>query len=108
MTISDSLSRVEKFTGLVKATIGKEPIHPPPPAKLGYYYGFRVHIPEEIAKRSELPAELNVYHGVVTVNKKREQEHWRDVAGVEQFLINQAREQGYGNILEKTGGAKSE
>lgn len=99
---------VEEFAGLIKTTIGKEPIHPPPPARLGYYYGFLVHVPKELAKRFELPADFNVYHGVITEQKDREQKHWRDVAKAEQFLINQAHKQGYGDLLEKVGVTKSE
>jgi hypothetical protein len=89
---------VEQFVKLVQATIGKEPIHPPPPPRLGYYYGFLV-----VASRSGLPAELNVYYGVVTEGEGRDQKHWRDVAGVERFLIVQAYQQGYGELLEKVG-----
>jgi hypothetical protein len=93
----------EEFANLVKATIGKEPIHPPPPPRLGYYYGFRVRIPSELVKRLELPAEFNVYQGVLTEGQGREQRHWRDVAKVERFLIDQAYKQGHGALLEKVG-----
>ena len=99
---------VKEFADLIKTTIGKEPIHPPPPARLGYYYGFLIHVPKELMKRFELPTELSVYHGVITERKDREQKHWRDVAKVEQFLINQAYKQGYGDLLDKVGVTKSE
>ncbi len=93
----------EEFASLVKTTIGKEPIHPPPPPKLGIYYGFFVQIPGELAKRLALPAEFNMYHGVLTEGKGREQNHWRDVAKVERFLIEQSLKQGHGELLEKVG-----
>ena len=99
---------VKEFADLMHKTVGKEPIHPPPPARLGYYYGFFIHAPKELAKRFDLPSDFSLYHGVITERKGREKKHWRDVAGVEQFLINQAREQGYGELLEKGGVSKSE
>lgn len=98
----------EKLANLVKTTLGKESIHPPPPPRLGYYYGFLVQTSKELAKRLELPVEFNVYHGVITERYGQEQKHWRDVANVERFLIDQAYEQGHGDLLEKVGADKSE
>ena len=96
----------EEFAGLVKATIGKEPIHPPPPPKLGFYYGFVVETPRELAARLALPAALGIYHGVLTEGKGREQKHWRDTANVERFLTEHAYKQGLGELLEKVGVGK--
>ena len=97
-----------QFADLIKSTIGKEPIHPPPPARLGYYYGFLVHVPKELAERFKLLMDYSIYHGVVTERKGREQKHWRDVANVEQFLITQAYDQDYGDLLEKVKVTKPE
>jgi hypothetical protein len=94
---------VQEFADLVKATLGKEPIHPPPPARLGYYYGFVLHSPKELAERLGLPREFKVYHGVLTEREGRVQNHWRDVAQIERFLIDLAHEQGYGDLLEHFG-----
>lgn len=99
---------IEKFASLVKAAIGKEPIHAPPVARLGYYYGFKIHVPKELAKAFELPAEFKVYHSVITERKNREQKHWRDVSNVEKFLIDEAYKQDYGDLLEKVGLTKPE
>lgn len=99
---------LEELASLVKRTIGREPIHPPPPPRLGYYYGFLIQTPNELAKRLELPAEFSVYHGVIAEGKGREKRHWRDVAKVERFLIYQAYEQGLGEFLEKVGVEKPE
>ena len=64
--------------------------------------------PIELAKRFELPAEFNVYHGVLTEREGRKQKHWRDLAKVEQFLIDQTYKQGHGDLLKKVGVDKSE
>lgn len=93
----------EELANLVKTTIGQESIHPPPPPQLGYYYGFLVQLPKDLAKRFGLPEEFNVCHGVLTERIDREQKHWRDVAKVERFLINQAYKQGHGDLLKKVG-----
>lgn len=96
----------EKFANLVKATIGKEPIHPPPPPKLGFYYGFSVRMASELAKRFGFPAELNIYLGVLSEGRGREQKHWRDAGHSERFLIEESYRQGYGDLLERVGVAK--
>lgn len=99
---------VEELANLVKSCIGKEKIHPPPAAKLGYYYGFRLHVPKDLAKRLNLPEDFNVYQGVITERRNQEQNYWRDMANVERFLIDQAFEQGYGDMLQKVGITKFE
>lgn len=97
---------VEKLAELVRTARGKEPGPPPPPPRLGYYYGFFVEAPRELAKRLELPLEFSLYEGVITEGKGRDQKHWRDVAHIEQFLFEQAWKHGYGELLEKVGGEK--
>lgn len=97
---------VETLGDLVRKSVGAESIHPPPPARLGFYYGFRVTTPEELAKRFQLPTEFNVFRGVLTVPEDGKQRHWRDVAGVEKYLIDQTFEQGYGELIEKVGISK--
>ena len=97
----------EEFAGMVRATIGREPIHAPPQPKLGFYYGFAVQTPPELASRFALPADLYVYYGVVTEGKGREQKHWRDIVNVERFLIGQSQRQGHADLLDKVGVPKS-
>ena len=96
----------QEFANLVNATLGKDPIHPPPQPKLGFYYGFSVQTPRELATRLALPTDLYVYYGVVTQGTGREQRHWRDVANVERFLIQQAHQQGHGELLDKVSAPK--
>ena len=94
---------LEELTELLKATIGREPIHPPPPATLGKYYGFILETPPEVARRQSLPARLRVYAGVVTEVEDHRERHWRDTGGVERFLLRVAFEQGYGDVLQHVG-----
>jgi hypothetical protein len=99
---------VEEFAKLVKLSIGKETIHPPPPPRLGFYYGFRIRIPTALAERLALSRELNIYSGVITEKKGREEKHWRDTSKVEDFLIRKAYEQDFGEWLQKVGVQKSD
>ncbi len=88
---------------LARAAIGHESTHPAPPPRLGYYHGFRVRLPEALAKELELPGEFGVYLGVLTEGSGREQRHWRDVGGIERLLIEEAYRQGLGEVLERAG-----
>jgi hypothetical protein len=97
-----------QFAELVKSTLGREPIHPPPAPKLGEFYGFLVQVPQEKAKGLELPAQASVFSGVLTDMTQRKGAHWSDVAGIERFLIRLAYEQGFGELLEKVGVSKPE
>lgn len=96
-----------KVVSMLKTTLGRESIHPPPSPRLGYYYGFLVQISKEMAKQLEIPMEFNVYHGVITEVRARakpeEQKHWRDVKQIEKFLLDLAYEQGFGKLLEEFG-----
>jgi len=87
----------------LRKSVGKEPSNPPPPPKLGFFYGFQVHAPKKPAKDIGLPENFNVFSGVITEQQGREPRHWRDSGGVEQYLIAKAYEQGHGELLEKVG-----
>jgi hypothetical protein len=92
-----------RFAEMVQASIGKEPAHPPGPPKLGTFYGFLVSVPPELADELSLPQVLEVRSGVVSVLTREESKHWRDIAGLEDFLIDLAFEQGHGKILGMLG-----
>jgi hypothetical protein len=96
-------SSADQLAGLVKSTIGAEPIHPPPAPKLGEFYGFQVRVAADQATRLGLPADFTVYRSVLSEGAGRDQRHWRDVGKVEQFLIERAFEQGLGDFLELVG-----
>ena len=106
--LSLNAEAVEKLAELVKTTRGKKTSPAPPSPRLGHYYGFFLQAPQALAKRLELPSEFAVYNGVITEGKGREKKHWRDVARIEQFLLEQAREQGYKELLEMVGGEELE
>ncbi len=104
MKLTDDMA--SQLADLVKSTVGKEPIHPPPPPKLGEFYGFLVRVPDRKVKGLGLPPQVSVSSGVLTRMTEQAQSHWRDVAGVERFLTRLAYEQGFGDLLQKVGIAK--
>jgi len=93
----------EELGRLVNTAIGKEPTHPPPPARLGSYYGFVIRVPRETAARLSVPSEFSVYGGVITEAAGQQPKYWRDIANVERFLIDQSYKEGQGELLEKVG-----
>jgi hypothetical protein len=82
-----------------RAAVGREPAYPPQPGGLGYR-GFVIHHQDEVLA---LPRELVVFHGVVTEGPGPRPSYWRDVSGLESWLLDQARRQGYGEILAAAG-----
>lgn len=82
---------------LVEA-IGREPIHPPPPGGLGYR-GFLVGL----TNRGRRGREVVVFRNVLTEQEHERQAHWRDVTGVERWLLQEARNEGHGEILDAAG-----
>ncbi len=98
MKLTDEMA--SQFADLVKLTVGKEPIHPPPPPKLGEFYGFLVQVPDQKAKELRLPVQATVFSGVFTDMTQKKQTYWRD-KGIERFLIRLAYEQGFGDLLQK-------
>ena len=93
----------EQLAKMVKDVIGKELIHPPPRAKLGEFYGFFVKAPEELANSLGIPARIRIFHGVVTLTQGGEENHWRDIGNIADFLTRHAFEKGFGSFLEPVG-----
>ena len=85
----------------VREACGKEANHPPPQAKLGFYYGFQVSAPKHLASELGIPESFHVFAGVITQQSGREQHHWRDVSGAEEFLLTTAYARGHGELLER-------
>lgn len=99
--VDDSKSR---FTEMVQNVLGKEPARPPGPPKLGSFYGFLVSVPPELTAELSLPQSLEVREGVVSVLARgAKTKHWRDTAGLEDFLLALAFEQGCGESLGRLG-----
>ena len=77
-----------------------QPVEPPG-------LGYRGFIVRNGARDPRLPAELRVYNGVISSTVGGARRIIRDTAGVEEWLIAQAREQGQGAALDalRGGGA---
>jgi len=88
----------EQLAARVREVLGKEQGNPPPPAGLGYR-GFLVR---PARSGSSLP-EFTTFRGVLTVGAGPRATYWRDIAGVEQLLLTQARERGFGEALDLFG-----
>jgi hypothetical protein len=89
---------LEALVGLLRRVVGAEEIHPPPAAGLGYR-GFLVRG----VSVTDRPADFNVLRRVVTERSGTRTRHWRDTAGVEQWLLEQARRLGHGAVLDSEG-----
>lgn len=88
---------------LLQTTVGKDATEPPHLPKLGQFYGFLLSVPPAIAREHDLPPNIEVRGGVVTLMAPRQTQHWRDVAGIEAFLLGVSFDQGHGEVLEKLG-----
>jgi hypothetical protein len=80
----------------VQRSVSGNEIHPPPPGGLGYR-GFLV---QTRARESNIPAEMVIYRGVVTVAPGAREVHWQDTGRSEDWLLDWAREHDYREILE--------
>ena len=89
----------DQLSSRLHEALGREDSNPPPPPRLGYR-GFLVR--PSRAAASELP-EFTVFRGVLTVGAGARARHSRDAAGVEELLLAQARERGYGEALDVFG-----
>jgi hypothetical protein len=86
------------LVGLLRRVMGAEEIHPLPAAALGYR-GFLVRG----VSVGDRPTDFNVLRRVVTERSGTRTRHWRDTAGVERWLLEQARGRGYGAVLASEG-----
>lgn len=77
--------------------VGGEPSNAPPAGGLGYR-GFLIRSGDP-----RLPRELTVFRGVVTEHDGRAARHWRDNAGLEELLIEQAAAHDQGAVLAALG-----
>ena len=68
----------------------------PPEGDLGYR-GFRILYD---SKSAQLPSEVVVTGGIVTVRDDRGTRHYSDANGIESWLIEQARQRGYGALVD--------
>lgn len=83
---------------LLTASVGAQRAHPPQAGGLGYR-GFLIRD----APVGDRAGEIAVFSGVVTERPGPQAVHWRDPRGVERWLIEQARRQGHGPVLDAEG-----
>jgi len=91
------------LTKRCREVIGRKAIHPPPPPKLGEFYGFAVSVPKTLQKDLGLPELIRVFHGVVTTVEDRKEAHWKDEANIEGHLEKLARRYDRGEFLDLVG-----
>jgi hypothetical protein len=81
-----------------RAAVGKERAYPPQPGGLGYR-GFLVRneaVPD-------LPSEFLVFHGAIIERPGPAARYWRDAAGLEEWLLDEARRHGHREVLAAAG-----
>jgi hypothetical protein len=91
-----------EFAHLLGEVVGRESGNPPPPAKLGLYYGFYASVPQSLARKLAIAREMTIYSGVVTTGTMGKQTHWQDRVGIEAFLADIAIANGFGELLKQT------
>lgn len=88
-------STASRLAEMLASTLRDKPVDPPPAGGLGYR-GFLLLIDE----MDGLPSELAAFRGVIREGAKRA---WPDATGVEGTLLADARERGYGEVLDALG-----
>ena len=83
---ADFLSRISSLPKTEKPSDG---------AGLGYR-GFVISNSDKLAG---LPSQIRVYKSVLTISEDGTENYYEDVNGVERFLIQQARNHGYGDLV---------
>lgn len=95
-----STAQIADLSGRLANQPDAEPVEPPG-------LGYRGFIVRNSARDPQLPAEVRVYNGVISSTIGGARRITRDTAGVEDWLLAQAREQGHGAALDalRGGGA---
>jgi hypothetical protein len=76
-----------------------EAVRPPEPAGLGYR-GFLLRGLRSVGGPADV---VLVYSGTVSPGERVEAESWRDRAGLEAWLLSQARDRGHAEALDAMG-----
>jgi hypothetical protein len=89
----------EEISDLARYMAGLTPaIKPAVPGDLGYR-GFVISNPGKIAG---LPANIHVFSGILAVTEKGSTSYYNDVNNIESWLIERAKEHGYGDVISET------
>jgi hypothetical protein len=94
-TLSDE--QVNDLQARLRALPEARPIVPP---GLGYR-GFIVTNP---AHDPRLPSQIRAFASVITITNAQATSYYQDVNNIEGWLISQARERGYGDVIDKFRG----
>jgi hypothetical protein len=81
----------------LRSALKSESVHTPPQGGLGYR-GFRI-----TGLDPTLPQEVEVFSGVIIERTRGDPRGWPDANHLERVLLEQARERGFGNVLEAGG-----
>lgn len=82
----------------LKTKIGKfKPAEPKTPPGLGYRGVELVNI----GKIENVPDQIIAYEGVLAITDKGMTKYYEDANRIEEWLLDQAREQGYGEIIKE-------
>jgi hypothetical protein len=60
------------------------------------YRGFLISNPEAVAG---IPSQIRVYQGAITISNNGIEQAYKDLNGIERWLIQQARKHGYENLV---------
>lgn len=94
-----SEAQIEGLAARLARTIGVEGVEQAATGGLGYR-GFLV---QNVAGLAGLPAEFIVFRSILSVPARPGRHHWRDLAKVEDWLLELARQRGFGQALEAFG-----
>jgi hypothetical protein len=88
----------EEISELARSMAGLTPaIKPIVPGDLGYR-GFVISNPGKIVG---LPANIHVFSGVLAVTEKGSTSYYNDVNDIQSWLIERAKEHGYGDVINE-------
>jgi hypothetical protein len=90
---------LEALSERVRAAVGKERAYATEPGGVGYRGFLLQHEEAEL----DLPRHLVVFHGVIIERPGPAATYWRDVAGVEDWLLEDAWRRGHGEVLAEAG-----
>lgn len=93
----------EQLETLFRSTLKGKSAEGQPFETLGYR-GFLIRMPPT---STELPSEVRVYRGTVSGRIGSRVLQWLDTAGIEEFLLSQARKKDLGEILDASRASAS-
>jgi hypothetical protein len=87
--------QIEELEAKLRVFFASTKPQTPPP--LGYR-GFFI---TNFDRNPMIPEQIHAYNGVLTIMDKARADCWKDESKIEEWLISQARELGYGKIIDE-------